>query len=138
MSASTPPSGPTERSFVARPGRAARQDGWMRWLPGLVTARRYEIAWLRHDLARLGFVTELLSKPIRYEYMNGIALTVVDPVKDKLERYGLFSSLGERRFFATLGEAVSDYVKTHEIDWMDWEDRERSLHEPPNRSNSRA
>ena len=28
-------------------------------------------------LARLGFVTELLSKPIRHGYMNGIALTVL-------------------------------------------------------------
>jgi len=28
-------------------------------------------------LARLGFVTDLLSKPIRYGYMNGIALTVL-------------------------------------------------------------
>lgn len=28
-------------------------------------------------IAKLGFVTELLSKPIRYGYMNGIALTVV-------------------------------------------------------------
>src|SRR3954452_6210928 len=28
-------------------------------------------------LARLGFVTELLSKPIRYGYMNGIALSVM-------------------------------------------------------------
>ncbi|MDM0015393.1 SulP family inorganic anion transporter [Variovorax sp. J22P168] len=28
-------------------------------------------------VARLGFVTELLSKPIRYGYMNGIALTVM-------------------------------------------------------------
>ena len=28
-------------------------------------------------VARLGFVTELLSKPIRYGYMNGIALTVL-------------------------------------------------------------
>ncbi|HEY6986046.1 MAG TPA: SulP family inorganic anion transporter [Rhodanobacteraceae bacterium] len=28
-------------------------------------------------LARLGFITELLSKPIRYGYMNGIALTVL-------------------------------------------------------------
>jgi high affinity sulfate transporter 1 len=27
--------------------------------------------------AKLGFVTELLSKPIRYGYMNGIALTVI-------------------------------------------------------------
>src|SRR5688500_8561056 len=28
-------------------------------------------------IARLGFVTELLSKPIRYGYMNGIALVVL-------------------------------------------------------------
>jgi len=28
-------------------------------------------------LARIGFITELLSKPIRYGYMNGIALTVI-------------------------------------------------------------
>jgi MFS superfamily sulfate permease-like transporter len=28
-------------------------------------------------IARLDFVTELLSKPIRYGYMNGIALTVL-------------------------------------------------------------
>jgi high affinity sulfate transporter 1 len=28
-------------------------------------------------VARLGFITELLSKPIRYGYMNGIALTVM-------------------------------------------------------------
>jgi high affinity sulfate transporter 1 len=28
-------------------------------------------------VARLGFVTELISKPIRYGYMNGIALTVL-------------------------------------------------------------
>src|SRR5436190_19904686 len=28
-------------------------------------------------LSRLGFITELLSKPIRYGYMNGIALTVI-------------------------------------------------------------
>jgi high affinity sulfate transporter 1 len=147
-------------------------DGWLRWLPGLITLRRYDRSWLRHDLAaglvmttmlvpvgiayaeasgvpginglyativpllayalfgpsrilvlgpdsslaavilavvlplsggdpvravavagmmaivsgvvciaagfaRLGFITELLSKPIRYGYMNGIALTVL-------------------------------------------------------------
>ncbi len=28
-------------------------------------------------LLRLGFITELLSKPIRYGYMNGIAFTVL-------------------------------------------------------------
>ncbi len=156
---------------VRRPRRGAG-SGWMRWLPGLDTLRRYEVAWLRHDvvaglvlttmlvpvgvayavasgvpgiyglyativpllayalfgpsrilvlgpdsslaaiilavvlplsggdplraialasmmaivsgvvcilagIVRLGFITELLSKPIRYGYMNGIALTVL-------------------------------------------------------------
>ncbi len=35
-------------------------------------------------VARLGFVTELLSKPIRYGYMNGIALTVLVSQTPKL------------------------------------------------------
>jgi high affinity sulfate transporter 1 len=34
-------------------------------------------ACIAAGLARLGFITELLSKPIRYGYMNGIALTVL-------------------------------------------------------------
>jgi Sulfate permease and related transporters (MFS superfamily) len=32
---------------------------------------------LRWASLRLGFITDLLSKPIRYGYMNGIALTVL-------------------------------------------------------------
>jgi MFS superfamily sulfate permease-like transporter len=28
-------------------------------------------------LARFGFIADLLSKPVRYGYMNGIALTVL-------------------------------------------------------------
>jgi len=157
---------------IARDAKHTQPTGWMRWLPGLNTLRRYEPSWLRHDivaglvmttmlvpvgiayaeasgvpginglyativpllayalfgpsriivlgpdsalaavilavvlplsagepqravalagmmaivsgvvcvaagLARLGFITELLSKPIRYGYMNGIALTVL-------------------------------------------------------------
>jgi MFS superfamily sulfate permease-like transporter len=46
-----------------------------------------------------------------------------DPVKDKLKRFGLFSRLGEARFFATLGEAVSSYLKSQHVTWVDWEDR---------------
>src|SRR6266404_799420 len=163
------------------------QIGWIRWLPGLLTLRRYQATWLAHDivagivlvtmlvpvgiayavasgvpgiyglyativpllayalfgpsrimvlgpdsslaplilavvlplsagdagravavagmlaivsgvlcilagLARLGFVTELLSKPIRYGYMNGIALTVLVGQLPKL--FG-FSTPGE-------------------------------------------
>ena len=46
-----------------------------------------------------------------------------DPVKDKLKRFGLLSQLGAARFFSTLGEAVGGYVKTHGVEWLDWEDR---------------
>ena len=46
-----------------------------------------------------------------------------DPVKDKLKNFGLFSKFGENRFFATLGEAVSCYLKSHPVDWVDWEDQ---------------
>ncbi len=167
-----------DASRTAEPARGVRaagrirQTGWARWFPGPETVRRYESAWLRHDIvaglvmttmlvpvgiayaeasgvpginglyativpllayalfgpsrilvlgpdsalaavilaivgplsggnpdlavapaammaivsgvvcvaagiARLGFITELLSKPIRYGYMNGIALTVI-------------------------------------------------------------
>jgi len=167
LSAHTP-----EPGRVACQATQANQTGWIRWLPGLNTLRRYESSWLRHDLmaglvmttmlvpvgiayaeasglpginglyativpllayavfgpsrilvlgpdsalaaviltvvlplsagqpqravrlagmmalvsgvlcvaaglGRLGFITELLSKPIRYGYMNGIALTVL-------------------------------------------------------------
>jgi high affinity sulfate transporter 1 len=171
---------------LPRPPNAADRSGWMRWLPGLQTLRRYEIAWLRHDivaglvlttmlvpvgiayavasgvpgiyglyatiipllayalfgpsrilvlgpdsslaavilavvlplsggdparaialaammavvsgvvcivagLARLGFITELLSKPIRYGYMNGIALTVLISQLPKLFGFSIES-----------------------------------------------
>ena len=46
-----------------------------------------------------------------------------DPVKDKLKRFGLFSRVGEGRFFPTLGEAVNCYLKVHPVQWVDWEDR---------------
>src|SRR5262249_37012772 len=42
-------------------------------------------------LARLGFVTELLSKPIRYGYMNGIALTVLISQVPKLFGFSIES-----------------------------------------------
>src|SRR6185295_1933594 len=46
-----------------------------------------------------------------------------DPVKDKLKRFGLFSHLGEHTFFATVGQAVSAYLTTHDVEWVDWEKR---------------
>ena len=42
-------------------------------------------------IARLGFLTELLSKPIRYGYMNGIALTVLISQLPKLLGFSIES-----------------------------------------------
>ena len=53
-----------------------------------------------------------------------------DPVKDKLKRFGLFSRLGEKRFFATVGQAVSAYLDTHAVEWVDWEDRVKKGNSP--------
>ena len=51
------------------PMRAVALAGMMAVVSGLVC--------ILAGLLRLGFITELLSKPIRYGYMNGIALTVL-------------------------------------------------------------
>ena len=51
------------------PTRAVAVAGLMAIVSGVVCVAA--------GLARLGFITELLSKPIRYGYMNGIALTVL-------------------------------------------------------------
>jgi high affinity sulfate transporter 1 len=51
------------------PRRAIQIGGMMALVSGFLCVAA--------GLARLGFITELLSKPIRYGYMNGIALTVL-------------------------------------------------------------
>src|SRR5207342_391376 len=51
------------------PQRAVALAGMLAIVSGVVC--------IAAGLGRLGFVTELLSKPIRYGYMNGIALTVL-------------------------------------------------------------
>jgi hypothetical protein len=48
-----------------------------------------------------------------------------DPVKDKMRRFGLMPRFGETMFFATIGEAVSAYLASRPVDWVDWEDRSR-------------
>jgi len=54
---------------MGNPERAVALAGMMAVVSGLVC--------ILIGLMRLGFVTDLLSKPIRYGYMNGIALTVL-------------------------------------------------------------
>ena len=54
---------------AGEPHRAVAVAGMMAIVSGLVC--------IVAGIARLGFITELLSKPIRYGYMNGIALIVL-------------------------------------------------------------
>jgi len=66
------------------PARTVALAGMLAILSGLLC--------ILAGLARLGIVTELLSKPIRYGYMNGIALTVL---VGQLPRLFGFSAAGE-------------------------------------------
>ena len=61
------------------PQRAVALAGMMAIVSGVVC--------ILAGVARLGFITELLSKPIRYGYMNGIALTVLISQLPKLLRF---------------------------------------------------
>ncbi len=56
-------------------------------------------------ISRLGFVTELLSKPIRYGYMNGIAVTVLISQLPKLLGFSI-ESTGPLRDLWAIGGAI--------------------------------
>jgi high affinity sulfate transporter 1 len=197
------PSDTSEPGRIIRHATQANQRGWIRWLPGLDTLRRYESSWLRHDLvaglvmttmlvpvgiayaeasgvpginglyativpllayalfgpsrilvlgpdsalaaviltvvlplsagephravalagmmalvsgivcvaaglARLGFITELLSKPIRYGYMNGIALTVLLNQVPKLFGFSVTAKGPLRQAWGIVAKVLSE------------------------------
>ncbi|HET9272941.1 MAG TPA: sulfate permease, partial [Methyloceanibacter sp.] len=79
------------------PARAIALAGAMAMVSGAIC--------ILAGLARLGFVTELLSKPIRYGYMNGIALTVLISQTPKLFGLSIESHGPARDLWATV-EAV--------------------------------
>jgi MFS superfamily sulfate permease-like transporter len=58
-----------------------------------------------------------------------------DPVKDRLQRYGLQKEIGAANFFPTLGVAVKAFVDHNAVAWVDWEDSAKppvagALHDP--------
>src|SRR4029453_5774068 len=57
-------------------------------------------------MMRLGFVTELLSNPIRYGYINGIAFTVLINQLPKLFGFSI-ESVGPLRDIKQVAEAVA-------------------------------
>ncbi|MBL8705124.1 MAG: sulfate permease [Rhodospirillales bacterium] len=76
------------------PGRAIALASAMAVVSGIVCVLA--------GVVRLGFVTELLSKPIRYGYMNGIALTVLISQLPKLFGFSIDAEGPLRGLWATL------------------------------------
>jgi high affinity sulfate transporter 1 len=81
------------------PLRAVTLAGMMAIVSGMVC--------IIAGLARLGFITELLSKPIRYGYMNGIALTVLISQLPKMFGFSIESD-GPLRNLWAIATAVTD------------------------------
>lgn len=81
------------------PARAVAIAGMMAIVTGLFC--------ILVGLMRLGFVTELLSKPIRYGYMNGIALTVLISQFPKLFDFSI-DGVGPLRDVIAISRAMLD------------------------------
>src|SRR5262245_53002778 len=80
------------------PHRAVAPAGMMAIFSGLIC--------IAAGLGRLGFITELLSKPIRYGYMNGIALTVLLSQIPKLLGFSVSAGGPLRQAWGIVGKVV--------------------------------
>src|SRR6516162_8578871 len=69
------------------------QTGWMRWLPGLLTLRRYQGSWLTHDIVA-GIVLTTMLVPV------GIAYAVASGVPGI---YGLYATIVPLLAYAVFG-----------------------------------
>ena len=79
------------------PAKAVALAGMMAIVSGIVC--------ILAGVFKLGFITELLSKPIRYGYMNGIALTVLISQVPKMMGFSIESD-GPVRNIYHIGESV--------------------------------
>jgi high affinity sulfate transporter 1 len=80
------------------PGRAVAVAGMMAIVTGVIC--------VGFGLARLGFIVDLLSKPIRYGYMNGIALTIFLNQLPKMLGFSV-SEHGPLRRIGAIGRAIA-------------------------------
>jgi len=77
---------------------------------------------------------DMLSEVDETLHKDGIELCFAelkDPVKDKLKRFGLFERIGEAFFFPTIRSAAESYLESHEVDWVDTEDRRPAKADAP-------
>jgi high affinity sulfate transporter 1 len=74
------------------------------------------------DVTAADIVAELVEE-LRGKGIELCFAELKDPVKDKLKRFELLAQLGDACFFPTIEEAVTRYLQTHSVDWVDSEDR---------------
>src|SRR5262252_7973595 len=90
---SNPVSPPDVDSTGIRPHKRDAERGLMRWLPGLATLRRYELAWLRHDIvAGIVLITMLVPVGIAYAVASGVPAV-----------YGLYATIVPLLAYALFG-----------------------------------
>ena len=73
------------------------------------------------DVTAADMIAEL-DNTLREAGIELLFAELKDPVKDKLKRFGLLTTLGEQSFFPTIGAAVTAYLDTHPVDWVDREE----------------
>ena len=66
---------------------------WTRWLPGLDTVRRYQEAWLRHDIFA-GLVLATMLVPVGIAYAEASGLPGI---------YGLYATIVPLLIYALFG-----------------------------------
>src|SRR5262252_280994 len=90
------PIGPTHYTRLANPtgsGSDRQMKHWIRWLPGLDTLRRYETAWLPHDIFA-GIVLATMLVPVGIAYAAASGLPGI---------YGLYATIVPLLAYALLG-----------------------------------
>src|ERR1041384_2257712 len=72
---------------------SAKQVGWMRWLPGLLTLRQYQFGWVAHDVAAGSVLTTVLV-PVGIAYAIASGLPGI---------YGLYATIVPLLAYALFG-----------------------------------
>ena len=83
--------GPSSPASNQAPGKA--EQGWRRWLPGLLVLRGYHPAWLRRDLIA-GLVLTTMLGPVGIAYAEASGVPGI---------YGLYATIVPLLAYALLG-----------------------------------
>jgi len=101
-----------------------------RRVKGLVAEAAHPVRWVvvaaepitDVDTTAADTLDQLLQE-LRHQQVTLAFAELKGPVKDRLERYGLYDAVGPDHFFPTIGTAVDAYVAATGTTWVDWEER---------------